>query len=254
MGKHGFLNVFMRENSKQEKVQNHPVTAAVIVAAGNSTRMGVPKQLIPIRGIPVIGRTLLAFEASELVDEIVLVTREEDLLHFYDICKTYQITKVTKILKGGSTRQQSVREGVMACRDTTEFFAIHDGARPMISPPMIEAVIEAAYQCGAAAAGVKVKDTIKQTDEKGFITATPDRSFLWNVQTPQVFERKLYLQSLNAAFTADLDLTDDCQLVERMQHRVQLVESSYANIKITTPEDVAFAEAMLLRGENDGMI
>ena len=194
----------------------------MVAAAGSSTRMGVPKQFLPLGGMPVIARTLLALDAAQLVDEIVLVAREEDML-------------------------QSVARGIAAAKKGTAFFAVHDGARPLVRPETVDRVIEAAFACGAATAAVRVKDTVKISDEKGFITATPDRRFLWNVQTPQVFERRLYLTALARAQAEGEDYTDDCQLVEHTGHPVRLVEADYGNIKITTPEDVAFAEGLLGR-------
>ena len=244
----GWIHVF----SKKEPVphERRPTVAAVMVAAGSSTRMGMPKQLIPLYGMPVIARSLMAFEMANLVDEIIVVVREADMLQVYDICKSYEISKITKIIKGGETRQQSVSHGIYAARDCTEYFAIHDGARPLIRPETIDAVIAAAFQVRAASAAVRVKDTIKMSDENGFITGTPDRRFLWNVQTPQVFERTLYLEALRRATAEGVEYTDDCQLVERLGVPVQLCEADYANIKITTPEDVAFAEGILReRGE-----
>lgn len=255
----GIIRIFTKRDEKEGEKTSKPAVAAVVVAAGNSTRMGVPKQLIPLRGIPVIGRTLLALQGSGMVDEIILVTREEDMLQFYDICKAYDITKATKILKGGASRQESVARGVRVAKDDTAYFAIHDGARPLVTPAVVDRVVEAAMACGAATAAVRVKDTIKQSDEKGFIVGTPDRQRLWQVQTPQVFERGLYLQALRQAEQEGADYTDDCQLVEHMGHPVRLCEADYANIKITTPEDVAYAEGILrgrgmdFGGEFDGL-
>lgn len=242
----GIIRVFGQREPSPEPPAHPPVTA-VVAAAGSSTRMGVPKQFLPLGGIPVIARTLLALDAAQLVDEIVLVAREEDMLQLYDICKTFEIAKASSILKGGATRQQSVARGIAAAKKGTAFFAVHDGARPLVRPETVDRVIEAAFACGAATAAVRVKDTVKISDEKGFITATPDRRFLWNVQTPQVFERRLYLTALARAQAEGEDYTDDCQLVEHTGHPVRLVEADYGNIKITTPEDVAFAEGLLGR-------
>ena len=223
---------------REEPVNQHPPVSAVVVAAGGSTRMGVPKQLIPLRGVPVIVRTLLALDAAELVDEIVLVARQEDMLPFYTLCKQYGVRKVTAIVPGAATRQQSVAAGVVAARSGAAYFAIHD-------------VIEEAFACGAAAAAVPVKDTVKEADENGFIAGTPDRSRLWNVQTPQVFEADLYRRAMEQAAALGEDFTDDCQLVERMGCPVRLCRADYANIKITTPEDVAFAEAILRERDDE---
>ena len=236
---------------REEPVNQHPPVSAVVVAAGGSTRMGVPKQLIPLRGVPVIARTLLALDAAELVDEIVLVARQEDMLPFYTLCKQYGVRKVTAIVPGAATRQQSVAAGVAAARSGAAYFAIHDGARPLIRPSTADWVIEEAFACGAAAAAVPVKDTVKEADENGFIAGTPDRSRLWNVQTPQVFEADLYRRAMEQAAALGEDFTDDCQLVERMGCPVRLCRADYANIKITTPEDVAFAEAILRERDDE---
>lgn len=241
--KEGHVRVF----EHTEEPARRPVTAAVIVAAGASARMGSPKQFIPLRGAPVIAYTLMAFEKANSIDEIVLVARQEHMLQYYDIIKSYGIHKLTQIIPGGNSRQESAARGVSSCHDNTAFFAVHDGARPLIRPEVIDAVAAAAYRDRAAAAAVRVKDTIKVSDEKGFITATPDRRFLWNVQTPQVFERNLYLDALKRAVQEGRDYTDDCQLAEAAGYPVRLIESDYGNIKITTPEDVSMAETLLGR-------
>ena len=207
-----------------------PFTSAILVAAGGSTRMGVPKQTIPLCGIPVIVRTLLAFEAAQRVDEILLVTREEDVEAFARLCQDYGAAKVRRVLPGGETRQQSVARGVAAADAGAAYLAIHDGARPLVRPAVIDGVIAAAMEWGGAA---------------GFIVSTPDRRRLWNVQTPQVFEKETYLRALRQAQAEGLEFTDDCQLVERLGCPVRLWKADYANIKITTPEDVTFAEGIL---------
>ncbi len=232
---------------KTAKPATRPVTAAVIVAAGASTRMGVPKQFIPLRGVPVIAYTLSAFEQAASIDEIVLVARKEHMLQYYDIVKSYNIGKLTQIVPGGNSRQESAARGIYACHDETAFFAVHDGARPLIRPTIIDAVAAAAYRDGAAAAAVRMKDTIKLSNEEGFITGTPDRRLLWNVQTPQIFERRLYLAALRRAIQEGREYTDDCQLAEAAGYPIRLIEADYGNIKITTPEDVAVAESLLRR-------
>ena len=138
-----------------------------------------------------------------------------------------------------------VAAGVAAARPNAAYYAIHDGARPLVRPSTVDAVIAAAVEGGAAAAAVPVKDTIKEADENGFIAGTLDRSRLWNVQTPQVFSAALYRRAMEQVGIGEENLTDDCQLVERLGHPVRLCRADYANIKITTPEDVAFAEAIL---------
>ncbi len=219
--------------------------AAVIVAAGNSTRMGTPKQFLPLGDRPVIAHTLAAFEQSPCITEIVLVAREEDIPALRDIADTYAIRKLHTIVVGGADRQQSVTNGVHACSDAVAIFAIHDGARPLVRPTDIEAVVTAAVRDGAAALAVRVKDTIKVADADGFIADTPDRATLWSVQTPQVFERTAYLNALDTAKQRGVSYTDDCQLLEAVGKAVRLVEGSYTNLKITTPEDITVAEGLL---------
>ena len=195
--------------------------------------------------MPVIAHTIKAFQAAQYIQEIVLVARAEDREVFYSLCKQYAFTKVSAIVMGGKTRQESVSRGVRCVNERAGYLAIHDGARPLIRPETIDGVIEAAWHYAAAAAAVRVKDTVKIADENGFIIETPDRSRLWNVQTPQVFEHCLYLEALAEAGEKGYDFTDDCQLVEKIRQGVYLYEADYANIKITTPEDIAFAESVL---------
>lgn len=221
-----------------------PYVSAVIVAAGRSSRMGAPKQLLPLAGVPVLARTLLAFEAAPSVAELVVVAREQDIPRFESLGQQYGIQKPLRFVAGGETRQQSVANGVAACRQEG-LVAIHDGARPLIAPETIEAVIQAAVEHGAAAAAVPMKDTVKVADKQGWIDHTPDRSRLWAVQTPQVFDIRRFAQALQQAGRAGLDFTDDCQLFEQAGYPVKLVEGRYSNLKITTPEDLALAEGLL---------
>ena len=256
--KHPFIRVFTRRKTTEEAVpeESRRWTTAVVVAAGSSTRMGgVSKQLLTLGGMPVLARSLMALNEASLVDEIVIVSREEDMLPFYDICRRYEIEKAAVIIRGGATRQQSVMIGVTQARREAAYLAIHDGARPLVRPGRVDEVICEAYRYGAATAAVPVKDTVKLADDDGFFGATPDRSRLWNVQTPQVFERGLYIRALRTAEEEGRDYTDDCQLVERLGARVKLVRGDYGNIKITTPEDIALAEGLLRNGgEQDGQM
>lgn len=223
---------------------------AVIVAAGSSTRMGQPKLMIPLCGKPVLEHTLRAFDRSA-VDAIVVVTREQDIPALKALGNA--LSKPCAFVTGGDTRQHSVANGIAAVPPETTMVAIADGARPLITPDEIDRVIVAARESGAASAAVRVKDTIKQADENGIITATPDRATLWQVQTPQVFSLPLYKRAMEAVAAAGLDLTDDCQLVEYIGAKVTLCETSYENIKITTPEDIAVATAFLRKRGVGGM-
>lgn len=224
-------------------------TAAVIVAAGSSTRMGCPKLLLPLGGKPVLWHTLQAFDRSR-VSSIVVVIREEDRALLEQWAK--ELHTPCHPALGGATRQQSVANGMALVGDET-LVAIADGARPLITPAQIDHVIDVAAKTKAAAAAVRVKDTIKQATPDGMIVATPDRATLWQVQTPQVFDTALYREAMIRAAEEGLDLTDDCQLVERLGAQVTLVETSYENLKITTPDDIPAARAILAQRGWGGM-
>ncbi len=226
--------------------------SAIIVAAGSSTRMGKPisKQLIKLNGTEVIVHTLKAFEASASIDEIILVCREQDIEIIKDLAKSNGITKPLKLTKGGATRQESVKNGVMLVSDTAKYIAIHDGARPLISPADIDSVVNNATKYKSSALGVPVKDTIKVIDENGIITATPNRSNLIAIYTPQVFNLELYKNAMDKARQDGKDYTDDCQLVEALGESVYVTIGSPTNIKLTTPEDIIVAESFLKEQEN----
>lgn len=218
---------------------------AVILAAGSSTRMGFSKMTADLCGQPVILHTLKAFQSTDCVDAVLLVARAEDKPFFEQLCEQNGITKLCGIVAGGATRQQSAENSLLALPADADLIAVHDGARPLVTPAIITRVMDAAKAHGAAAAAMPVKDTIKVVDENGFVAATPARSTLWQVQTPQVFDVKQYKTAFAAAKAAGLDLTDDCQLFETAGKPVKLVEGSYENLKITTPEDLTLAAALL---------
>lgn len=220
-------------------------TSVVIVCAGNSTRMGgVNKILLPLGERKVIGVTMQAFQACESVSEIVIVAREDDIPAIKAEAESAGITKLKECTTGGSTRQESVINGVRKISKDTELIAVHDGARPLVKPEHIEKVIKDASVFGGATLGVPVKDTIK-TVEGGLITDTPPRKYLYITQTPQIFMRKLYFEGIDFALEHGLDFTDDCQLVEAIGGKVAMTVGDYTNIKITTPEDIAIAEILL---------
>ena len=238
---------FLKQN--KEFSETKPFVTAVIGAAGNSTRMGgVNKQFLLIDGVPVLIRTLSAFSESNMIDEIVIAAREEDIPKMYAMIKEYKVLKVTDIVKGGKTRQESVFNAIRRSSPFSEYFAIHDGARPLVTEKIIEDTVREAFLTGAAATGVRVKDTVKVVNEKGIITSTPDRNYLWAVHTPQVFERRLYLSAIDNVINSEM-FTDDCKLLEEYGAEVKMVEGSYENIKITTPEDTDIAQAILYRRE-----
>ena len=239
--------IFSRLFRKGE-TPSHPYCSAIVAAAGTSSRMGENKLLLPLDGIPVLARTLQNLNAAELVDEIVIAAREEDLLSFGDLCKIYGITKPVKIVRGGATRLESVLAGSLECREDAAYLAVHDGARPLAAPELIDGVIALAHRTNAAAPAVPVKDTVKVVRD-GKVESTPDRDTLRAIQTPQAFDGPLLRAALQAAAEAGAEVTDDCAAVERLGKEVYILDGSYENIKITTPEDIALAEAILQRRE-----
>lgn len=216
----------------------HRVTA-VLVAAGSSTRMGFDKLSFDLGGETVLERSVRAFDECPEVDELVIVTgaSSENAQRAAARCK-----KPVRLVKGGSTRAESARSGVAAAHG--RLVAVHDAARPFVSQSVIADTIAAAARCGAAAPAVPVKDTIKQASD-GLVSATLDRSQLYAVQTPQVFETSLIKAALTKALEDGVALTDDCAAVERLGLGVALTQGSYVNLKITTPEDLAAAEALM---------
>ena len=225
-------------------MDRYRAVGAVIAAAGSSSRMGGRDKLAePLDGIPVILRTLAAVEAVPEIREIVVVTREDRVEEYRRLLG--QCSRLRAVVPGGSTRQESVRNGVRALSPDCTLAAIHDGARPLVTPEVFARCIEAARISGAATAAVPVKDTIKLADEAGRVLDTPDRSRLWAVQTPQIFDRERYLRAAEEAERRGLSCTDDCQLFEAMGWEVRLVMGDYRNLKLTTPEDFLAAGAYL---------
>ncbi|WP_296135395.1 2-C-methyl-D-erythritol 4-phosphate cytidylyltransferase [uncultured Eubacterium sp.] len=221
---------------------------AVILAAGNGTRMKTKdsKLLLKINGKTVLERSVNAFLNISDVDEVIVVAREKDIPAFSDILTDERVSFVV----GGDTRQQSVMNAVDVI-DDCELIIIHDGARPLIKSEDIENTIRAAKENKAAAVGVFVKDTVKVVDKNGFVVSTPDRSTLFAVQTPQIFDFELYKNAAQNAREKGFDFTDDCQLVESFNQKVKTVVGSYSNIKITTPDDIVLAENLL---KNEALI
>lgn len=219
---------------------------AIIVAAGNSTRMGlgISKQFIPLCSEPVIKHTLRAFEQSDIIDSVVVVCRPQDESEIQKIVEG-NFKKVKALVYGGSMRDESVRNGIVAADERTTHYAIHDGARPLIEQDDITAVVSKAFETGAAALGTLVTDTIKVVDENNIIVDTPIREGLRAVQTPQVFEKSLYLKALDNAKDKSLNITDDCKLVETLGENVHIVIGSETNIKLTTQSDITLAETIL---------
>ncbi|MBQ5840940.1 MAG: 2-C-methyl-D-erythritol 2,4-cyclodiphosphate synthase [Clostridia bacterium] len=228
-----------------------PYTVMLVVAAGSSTRMGQPKQHILLQGKPVLLHTLLILQQVEAVDELLLVTRKEDMAYFAALAAQHGVTKLRQTVAGGDTRQQSVLRGLQALPAEATLVGIHDGARPLVEPAAVEEVVARAAAVGGAALASPMKDTVKQADDRHRIIATPDRRTLWRVQTPQVFAREHFCRAMEAAVAEGRDFTDDCQLMEQAGHPVELVPAADTNLKLTTPEDIALAEALLAAKEKE---
>ena len=243
------MKLFSKLFGKKENKADHPFCSVIVAAAGSSRRMeGQNKLMLPLDGIPVLARTLLALDGSRLIDEIVVAVREEDLLPTGDLCRLYGVTKPVKIVRGGESRLDSVLAAAMECREDAVFLAVHDGARPLADPELIDRVVALAHRTNAAAPAVPVKDTIKVVRD-GKVESTPDRDTLRAIQTPQVFDAQLLRAALQSAQTLGAEITDDCSAVERLGKEVYLTEGSYENIKITTPEDMLLACELLRRRE-----
>lgn len=216
---------------------------AVIVAAGTASRMGgIDKVMAPLCGEPMILRTVRAFEEADGIREIVIVTRQDLIAPIMELCACFN--KVKAVVAGGASRQDSVQAGLLALSDDIRLAAIHDGARPLVTQEVIHRTVRAAHSYHAAAPGVPVKDTIKVV-RGGVVAATPDRSKLQAIQTPQVFDVDLLKAALQKAHEDGAAVTDDCAAVERLGMSVKMVAGDERNIKVTTPMDLKVAQMLL---------
>lgn len=234
------INVFTKKARKLLPLQ---YCGTVIVAAGNASRMGgIDKVMAPLGGEPMIVRTVRAFQQCDAIGEIVVVTREDLLTRIMGLCKEFP--KVRAVVTGGSDRCASVRAGLNALSGKVRLVAVQDGARPLITWQVIDRAVRAANTYGAAAPAIPVKDTIKVV-KGGIVAATPDRSKLQAVQTPQVFDIAILKAALAKAVKDNVPITDDCSAVENMGMSVKMVEGDERNIKVTTPMDLKIAELLL---------
>ena len=219
---------------------------AVIVAAGNASRMGgIDKVMAPLQGEPMIVRTVRAFQECAVIGEIVIVTRGDLIEEISRLCMG--MPKVQAVVAGGKSRQESVLLGLNALSGKVKLAAIQDGARPLITMEVIDRTVRAAHSYGAAAPAIAVKDTIK-TVQGGIVNETPDRKLLRAVQTPQVFDLGLLRGALEKAEKDGAEVTDDCSAVERLGMSVKIVEGDERNIKVTTPMDLKIAQLLLEEG------
>ena len=221
--------------------------SAVIVAAGNGTRMGgeKTKQMTELDGIPVVVRTIQQFEACPFINEIIVVAREDEVGQYETFRRGYGFKKLKSVVVGGDTRQQSVMQGLNAISDKADFIAIHDGARCLVTPEMIEKVLREAAVHGCATAAERPKDTIKRAGTNGYIEETIDRDKLWHAQTPQIFKTDIYRAAAYIAKENGTLATDDNMLVEALGFKIKLVDCGYENLKLTTPDDFFLASAIL---------
>lgn len=222
-----------------------PRCGCVVAAAGSSTRMGgADKLFASVDGIPVLVRTLQALSASPYIHEITVVTRRDKLLEVGSLCRGACLPKVTQVIVGGDSRLESVYKGIHQLSDKVKLIAVHDAARCLVPRAVIDAAVLTAARCNAAVPAVAIKDTVKTFDGE-FITSTPDRETLRAVQTPQVFRAELLRAALQKAMEEGWEVTDDSSAVERLGATVPLTPGDERNIKITTPIDLAVAEAIL---------
>ena len=219
--------------------------SAVVLAAGNSQRMGKDKILMPIGGSPVIAHTLKALQSSDRIAEIVIVTKYESIQEIADICNEHGISKASRVIRGGKTRLESALIGVSNVSEKATLIAIHDGARPFVTEKLIDRVVHAAKTHSAAAPAVTASDTVRLLNSKGAVTATPDRDLVALVQTPQVFLAELIKAALTRAMDKGFRVTDDCSAVEAMGYKVTIVAGEADNIKLTTTRDIYAAEGIL---------
>lgn len=241
---------FSWAHRRRRKPGEHPFCTAVIVAAGSGQRMGgIDKIMANLGDRPVIVHTIQAFQNCPLVQEIVVVTREERMGDINQLVRQWNCTKVSRIVRGGESRMESVAIGIGRADERARLIAIHDGARPLVSQSVLTEVIAAAGETSAAAPAISVKDTIKEVDGDSLILRTVPRETLRAVQTPQVFDRDLIKAALFRAKEAGESLTDDCAAVEAMGMKVKLTSGSERNIKITTPIDLALGEVILCQPE-----
>ncbi|GAA0866370.1 2-C-methyl-D-erythritol 4-phosphate cytidylyltransferase [Paraclostridium tenue] len=223
------------------------MNGVIIVAAGTGSRMkkDINKQFIKLNDKEIIAHTIDKFYNNDNIDDIVVVIKEEEEKYFIDnVINKYGFDDI-KIAYGGNERQDSVYNGIKKLNNNCDVILVHDGARPFVTGDIIENSIEEAKKYNAVVVGVKVKDTIKIVSEDGSIIDTPDRRYLWSVQTPQVFKCDIITKAYEDAYNKNYYGTDDAMLVERIGYNVKMVEGSYDNIKITTPEDLKFGEQIL---------
>lgn len=224
-----------------------PICTAVIVAAGKGKRMGteISKQFLPLGGKEILAHTVQKFEKAKNIRDIILVTGADSLQDVQEMAQEYGWEKIVSIVAGGKERQDSVWNGLQQVAADTEIILIHDGVRPFVTEDILNISIETALEMGGCVAGVPAKDTIKVCDGENIAIATPDRSTLWQIQTPQTFRKERIVKAYEQAEEDGFVGTDDASFAEHCGYPVKVIMGSYRNIKITTKEDLIIGEAFL---------
>jgi 2-C-methyl-D-erythritol 4-phosphate cytidylyltransferase/2-C-methyl-D-erythritol 2,4-cyclodiphosphate synthase len=222
-------------------------TVAIIPAGGVGKRLKAQKakQYLLLDSVPVLVHALKVFQRAKVINEVILVLPRDDIASSRQLINNYGLTKLSAVVAGGKERQDSVRNGLAAISRKCDVVVIHDAVRPFVTAGLIKQVVTAAKTTGAASAGVKAKDTIKETKKDNLVSATIPRQNLWLTQTPQAFKLELLKKAYIAAYRDKYYGTDDASLVERIGAKVKLIQGSYENIKITTPEDLILAKALM---------
>lgn len=226
------------------------MNSAIIVAAGNSRRMGFDKLLHSLRGRPVMAHSIVAFDSCPEIDEIILVARPEQLATLKDLVREECVSKVSQIIAGGAERHLSVWNGLQAVDSAAEHVAIHDGARPLVTPALIRACLRLAQKTGAACCASPIADTVKRASNDQYVTESVERTGLWAMQTPQVFSRSIITAAYADLIAKEQVATDEVSAVQRHGAPVSLLRNDDWNFKITFPNDLAMAEQVLTMREN----
>lgn len=233
----------------------HHFTSAVILAAGVGSRFGNDdgtKQNVQVCGIPAVVRAVMAHEECDRIDEVIVVAKADEVETIKGYVTEYSLKKVSAVVPGGATRDESSMKGASAVSDRCRYISIHDAARCLVTGDMIDDAVVAAYRYGAAACAERVVDTVKIADNDGFIKETADRDFVWLVKTPQVFKFSMYETASAIAKRDGITVTDDCMMAEHCGFRVKLVDCGHENIKLTTREDLAMAEYIISKRKDGG--